>query len=414
MQVSDRFPHYTRFNPKVPVRCITPDLDGCIHRFFDVSSISPSGRYVGLTRLHAEDRLPSPGDRADIVVVDLLKGDQRVVAETRGGDTQMGAHVQWGADDTQLFFNDVDIESWRPFGVMMDPASGESENLSGTVYAASRDGNHVASTCLRRTGLTQKGYGVHVPTDRVHLNEGPVEDDGLSVTDLLTGETRLLVSFKDIFERAIPAYDPSLYEGRGWYGFHVKWNRGGDRLMLVCRCLVPDGCAPERRSVVTMRADGSDLRVAVGEEMWALGGHHPDWGPDGTSVTMNLRMSADGPLSLIQVNHDGSDLHVLTTVAGSGHPTLHPNGRHILTDVYLNESLAYGDGTTPIRWIDTATHTEEAIVRINNDPPYPGPKRELRIDPHPAWDRSYRHVVFNGCDNGVRRVYLADLSDLVD
>ena len=59
MQVSDRFPHYTRFDPKVPVRCITPDLDGCIHRFFDVSSISPSGRYVGLPRLHAENRLPS-------------------------------------------------------------------------------------------------------------------------------------------------------------------------------------------------------------------------------------------------------------------------------------------------------------------------------------------------------------------
>ena len=414
MTLSPKFPEYTKHNPAVLVRCITPDLDGCVHRFFDVSSISPSGRYVGLTRFRAEDSLPGPGDLADIVLVDLEQGDQRVIAETRGWDTQMGAHVQWGADDTQLFFNDVDTETWMPFGVVMDPVAGTRRTLSGTVYMASRDGTRVASTCLRRTGLTQPGYGVHVPGDQIPLNDGPVDDDGLSVTDLASGETRLIVSYRDVFERAIPAYDPSLYEGRGWYGFHVKWNPAGDRLMMVCRCIVPDGNAPQRRSVVTMGADGSDIRVAVGEEIWAAGGHHPDWGPDGDTVTMNLKMAKDAPLSLIEVGCDGSDLRVLTTVPGSGHPTLHPNRRHILTDVYLHEGLGYGDGTTPIRWIDTETDTEEAIVRINNDPPWPGPKRELRIDPHPAWDRDYRWIVFNGCDEGVRRVYLADLGSLLD
>lgn len=279
IKISSRFPAYTKHDPTVPVWCITPDLDGCVHRFFDVSSISPSGRYVGLTRFRAEDSLPGPGDLADIVLVDLEQGEQGVIAETRGWDTQMGAHVQWGVDDTQLFFNDVDTDAWLPFGVLMDPVEGTRQILSGTVYMASRDGTRVGSTCLRRTGLTQPGYGVHVPVDHVPLNDGPVDDDGLSVTDLASGETRLIVSYRDVFERAIPAYDPSLYEGRGWYGFHVKWNPAGDRLMMVCRCIVPDGSAPQRRSVVTMGADGSDIRVAVGEETWASGGHHPDWAP---------------------------------------------------------------------------------------------------------------------------------------
>jgi hypothetical protein len=127
---------------------------------------------------------------------------------------------------------------------------------------------------------------------------------------------------------------------------------------------------------------------------------------------MNLKLDDSG-LTLVQAHYDGSDFKAMTSVPGSGHPTLHPNGRHILTDVYLHEKLAYGDGTTPIRWIDTEVHTEKALIRINNDPPYNGTKNQLRIDAHPAWDRDYKRVVFNGCDNGVRRVYLTDLSGIL-
>ena len=97
--ISDRHPRYTAFEPEVPVWCVTPDVDGCVHRFFDASSISPSGRYAGLTRFRVEDRLVEPGDAADIVLVDLESGVQ---AETRGFDTQ-------------LFFNDVDINNDPPY-----------------------------------------------------------------------------------------------------------------------------------------------------------------------------------------------------------------------------------------------------------------------------------------------------------
>ena len=40
-------------------------------------------------------------------------------------------------------------------------------------------------------------------------------------------------------------------------------------------------------------------------------------------------------------------------VRGSGHPSLHGDGRYVVTDTYLHESLAYGAGTTPIRWLPT-------------------------------------------------------------
>ena len=74
--------------------------------------------------------------------------DSNGVAETRGWATQLGAQMQWGADDTQLFFNDMDCEAWQPFGVEMDVATGERRELEGTVYMVSHDGTKSASPCL--------------------------------------------------------------------------------------------------------------------------------------------------------------------------------------------------------------------------------------------------------------------------
>ena len=82
--ISDRFPRYTRFDPRVPVWCVTPDEGRAIHRFFDTSPFSPSGRYMALFRMPFEDRLPAPGDAGEILVVDLHTGEERTVATTRG------------------------------------------------------------------------------------------------------------------------------------------------------------------------------------------------------------------------------------------------------------------------------------------------------------------------------------------
>jgi len=408
---SDRFPRYTEFDPLVPVWCVTPDCGPTIHRFFDTSPISPSGRYLGLTQFPYDDHMPGPGEVAEILLVDLETGDQRVVAETRGWDTQLGAQTQWGADDTQLFFNDMDTAQWRPFGVKLDPVSGARKDLDGTVYMVSPDGKWAASPCLLRTGRTQAGYGVIAPPDQVPLNSGAAEDDGVYVTDTETGACKLLVSFKEIVETAQPRIDPGEHPGGAFYGAHVKYNPQGTRIMLVLRWLPGEG---ERRKmkkhVITMNADGSDIHVAIPDSEWSKGGHHPNWCPDGETTMMNLKM--DGKtLRFVKAKYDGTGYGTMSDeVLGSGHPSLHPNGRHIVTDSYLKEPVAFGDGTTPIRLIDLEAGEDTNLIRIRTEPNYSGPKNELRVDPHPAWDYSFHGIAFNACPDGTRRVYVADLS----
>ena len=412
------FPTYTDFEPRVPVYCVTPGNTGYIHRYYDSPPFSPSGRYLAVTRLPFEDRLPRPGDVAEIAIVDLETGELRTVAETRGWDVQLGAQLQWGADDHTLLYNDLETRDWMPYGVRLDPWTGEQRRLGGTIYSVSPDGRLAASPCLRRMAVTQRGYGVVVPRAQIPENRGAADDDGIWITDLESGDTRLLVSLAGIVESVQPPLAAARRRG-DFFAFHVKWNPQGTRLMLALRWL-PRSWLPWKRKrrygakhVITMAADGGDVRLAVSAERWARGGHHPNWCPDGEHVLMNLDTQGDG-LRFARLSRDGSACETLAPGArGSGHPTLHPDGRHLLTDAYVDEPLAFGDGTAPIRLLDVGTGAETQLARIRIQPLAEKATGALRVDPHPAWDRGYTRVAFNACPDGRRRVFVADLREIL-
>jgi hypothetical protein len=396
---------------------VTPGTGRCIHRFFDTSPISPSGRYLAVFRMPFEDRQPAPGDAGQIVLIDLAKGIERCVADTCGWEPQTGANINWGATNEELYFNDVDTTTWQPFAWRLNPLTGARQRLQGTVYHASSDGRWLISANLTSMRRTQPGYGVRVPDTHMRWNVGPADDDGFYLTDTASGESRLLVSIRDLIERATPPIqigDASQYE---IYGFHSKFNPQGDRHMLSLRWYPQrergdwDAFAtpsvPVRYAWVTMRLDGSDMHCAIGPEQWDKGGHHGTWFPDGWRISMNLNIDRDC-MRLVQTNADGTGLRKIhNTLHGSGHPTVHPDNRHILTDTYDNKWEAYGDGTIPLRWLDIKTGAEQHLVRINVHQPVCDPV--LRVDAHPAWDRTWRYITFNAFVGGTRRVFIADL-----
>ena len=334
---------------------------------------------------------------------------------SRGWDTQLGAQAQWGRSDRDLYFNDMDVEHWRPFAVRLDPLSGERKELDGTVYMVSPDGTKLASPCLLRTGLTQAGYGVVAPHVALPLNRFADENDGLYITDTVTGECRLLVSFAEIVDELPEMRRPLEGHPGALYGFHVKWNPQGTQLIFVVRWRRADGFgrregAFRKNHVVTMNADGSDIRLALPAEVWAKGGHHPNWCPDGEHIIQNLNLFGTG-LRFASYRYDGTDLRALhADIPGGGHPTLHPDNRHVLTDAYTREYAAFGDGTTPLRWINVRSGEEMMLARMRTTPLVEGPMDCLRVDPHPAWDRSFCRIVFNTCPEGRRRVFIADLT----
>lgn len=199
--VHSRFPRYTAHDPAVPVWNLTPDRGGCIVRFFDTPAISPSGRYVACFRLPFETRLNEPGDAGEIVLIDLHAGTERTVATTIGWEPQLGAQVNWGADDHCLLFSDIDPQTWQPHTVRLDPLTGQRRRLEGPIYQASPDGKWIVGTNPRLMCRTQRGYGVVVPESHIPARRGAPHDDGVWLTNTDTGESRLLHSLADIIKR---------------------------------------------------------------------------------------------------------------------------------------------------------------------------------------------------------------------
>ena len=405
-----RFPACTDFEAVVPVvRIATGRI---IHRFFDTSPISPSGRYVGLFRLPNEIRPPQPGEAGEVVLVDLETGKERVIAESHGWETQMGANVQWGRTDADLFYNDVDVATWTPFAVQLDPASGKSRRLNGTVFTVSPDGTQLTSYNLITSRRIQVGYGVVLPEDRTPRHVGPVAHDGIVVTDISTGRSRMVASIRDIYERATPRLEIERAERCEFYLFQVRWNRQGTRLMTFLRWHDPkaEKGGPRLLTLVTMKPDGSDIRLAVTPKQYARGGHHPMWAPDGENITINLNIR-DGTkeLDLVSVRYDGTNLRSIHPI-GSGHPSMHPTLPFVITDAYPREPVTRGDGTAPLRLIDLRKKKETALAQVlltRSDSAKL--TSEHRIDAHPVWDPTGRFIVFNGVHNDTRSVFVADV-----
>ncbi len=377
-----------------------------IHRFFDTSPISPSGKYIALFRFPSETQSPKPGQTGEVVMVDLKSGKEKVVAYSRGWEMQLGANVQWGKNDNELYFNDVDTITWGAFAVQLKPFSGVSKRMKETVFMVSPDGNKLASYNLISSRYAQVGYGVVIPDSLTKRNLGPVDSDGVFVTDVRTNECKMIASIRDIYEKSVPSIkilNPEDYE---FYCFQVKWNPQGTRLLTTIQW-TPRSGGERLRSVITMKPDGSDIRTAVNSEQWSKGGHHINWTPNGDYLSMNLNVDGKPGIEIVTFKYDGTDMKTVYP-KGSGHPSFHPKGLpFIVTDAYSGE-MPLTNGKTPIRLINVSSQNEQNIAEVQL------PKivdMEFRVDAHPAWDRSGRYVVINGTENGTRCVYIIDVKN---
>lgn len=383
----------------------SPDISS-VHRFFDSSPFSPSGRYVGVTRMSVkENRDVFIGDTAEIVVIDLISGESKVCANTTAWDSQVGAHVQWGRNDNELYYNVIRNSSMGlfPKGVVLNMFTTSYQELDCPVYQVSPNGLYSAAPDLTMIKYTQLGYGVFVP--HTFASTDASKTKGLYLTDLTTGKCRLLVSLYDIAKFAnIPTDVPM-------YGFHTKWSSDGSMIMFVVRTLTSSNegmiaslipSSPKKARINHMfvvsvsgeilthvvswgsacgllaaRRYNDRITHVVGDIAVRGDGNHPNWIPGSHNISVNYRQTCDYPLSssvgsvpvwkiavfdvdaLIRDKRSPTDSFRVSSKApvasgnmlrggyisypfGTGHPTYLPGGRYALVDAYLKEQRMFG------------------------------------------------------------------------
>ena len=389
------------------------------HRFFDSSAISPSGRYVCATRTRREGPADvTPGDVAEVVVYDLQKKrkDRFPVVyrrPTAAWDAQLGAQVQWGASDDDLYFNDVvgTRSDGAPIvrGVRSDWQRGRETRLPTPVYHVTRDGARAAAPRdLAALRMTQDGYGVvATPAQLRHLE---TQKDGVHVLDLRTNATAFLelsalVAAAELEERprAVAGGDARRGAECHRHVFHVKWNAKGTRLLVVVRAR-GHGCPRgDANHALTVDPDGADVKVVA---TWLRDGNHPNWLEDG-----RLSMNYEGKVCAFD-DVEGASCQVLSERA-SGHPVGVPGrGDLVVTDTYAKEHAAFGleAGEAALRVLSGGDR--EAWLGV-----FPVaalgtmPTDVWRCDAHPAFDVKGRRLALNVWVRGSRRVAITDEID---
>lgn len=373
---------------------VGPERGDTIHRFFDSSPFSPSGRFIAATRLPPPQySLDLTHHLASVVVIDLERGKEQEVALTQAWGAQVGAHAQWGGTDDELFFNQV-----RKGGAIEGVLYGvESRKvirvLPCPVYHATLDGKFTATPNLRKIRHTQFGYGVDY-ADAVDTslssrydssaNRNAPKTDGLFVNDVDAGTCRLLVSLHDF--ATVAGLD---VHHTPTYGFHVKWSYDGERLLFVMRSLerargvhgMLSGHRVRRQHLFVLRADGSGIRHLLSwsskefdgdndvdeEEEGGMDCNHPNWIPGSYNVSINMKPrshveATPWSLKVFDTNtvlfekeptQNGmlpqQQQHVKDTLMlrevfspGSGHPNFAVGGRFVILDVYAKERHTFG------------------------------------------------------------------------
>jgi len=372
--------------------------------FFDVDPISPSGRYLVVTRLPFIWRIPSPGDRAAVCVIDRVEETCKTVYVSTGWGAQLGANAQWGADDDTIFCNDV-IEGVAT-GVRIHVPSLDAQPLNGPIFGLTPDKRYSFSADLNLINAGIPGYGVPAPWWHKQRAKDPrSRDEGIWRTDLVSGERSLFLSVHDIVSD-LPDQD-DFASGTN-YVFNVKVCPRGDKLFAILFAKGVRRLGEWPPQLVTCDLEAADIRLAMPNRLWRRGGNHPNWAPDGARIVMNLT-NGQGVMEFVRFRTDGQEIETLAPGhRGSGHPSLDPRQEYLLTDAYVNEGFTDREGTVPVRLIHLPSNTESTLARAYTNR-LGGPRR---IDPHPVWTDNGRTICFNCMIEGKRQVVVADVSAL--
>lgn len=379
------------------VEIITPPNSHCMTTFFDVEPISPSGKYICVTKVPFINRIPVPGDWAQVCIIDLEKDTIKAIYNTKGWGAQLGANVQWIDDDTIVCNDEI---SGKGVGIKVNIHSCEATILNGPIYGLTPCKNFSFSGDLSLINAMIPGYGI--PESMINKKRQKIEsskDEGIWKTNLIDGRTELFMSINDILN-SLPEDSP--FKNAKTYIFNVKVNSKGDKLFVVMFAKSVPYRIGRTLQLVTIDLKTKAVNLSLSEEIWGKGGHHPNWMRNTDDIVMNLKLGTK-KMKFVKFPSSGGDIGIVAPgVLGGGHPSISLDGRFLLTDSYTSEGFMDAEGKVPIRLIDLETNSEIELCRVYTNK-LEGPRR---VDPHPVWSFNDNYIVFNAVIGGARQVML--------
>lgn len=356
-----------------------------------------SGRFILSLRTEYHDRMPEPGEAADVVLIDTMDGYRVVpIEQTRAWNFQQGTMFYWNPSqpETQFFFNDRDPETQRVFTVLYDIEKHRRireyrlEEVPAASGGVSPTGEFFLAINYGRMARLRPVTGYPGAADPTTDTLAPA-NDGIFRVDIETADPQLLVSFKQLRDLLREWHE--RIDEIAFYINHSLCNRTGEYVYFFARGrLGKDPMAIN--TPCSVKTDGTGLTAHQ-----YIGGH-PEWDEDGVVIG-----AEDGR----QVCYD---IEKQAIVGQIGTPKLIPSPGG---DVALSPDARWfvcGYSSKDENYYSIVHRSDNAFAHSLPFSRGPHARGNLRIDPAPRWNRDQTAILVPGwTEEGFRQLHLIQI-----
>jgi hypothetical protein len=387
-----------------PIRAVTRGPKLHWFGYYDKLEFDPSGRKLLGMEVDFEHRSPEGEDTIAVGLVDLADGDRWVeLGRTKAWCWQQGCMLQWlPGSKSEVIYNDRDGD--RFVSHILNVETGSKRTLPAPIYAVSPDATWAVSPDFRRLHDLRPGYGYAGLPDP-NASVARPDDAGIWKTNLRTGQTDLLLSFRQVAE--LP-YDGLVLKGATppesayhWFN-HLLVAPDGQRFVFLHRWKGPADKSWLTR-MMTCKPDGSDLFVINPSGMTS----HFIWRDPSHILAFAHQPSHGNRFYVFEDGTGKSEVVGPELMTVDGHCTYLPghNNRWILNDTYPDK-----DRLQHVFLYDTQTNTRHELGAFESPKPYSG---EWRVDTHPRFSPDGRLVVIDSPHGGNgRQLYVIDVNGI--
>lgn len=373
---------------------ITPCGEHWFFGYYDIPAFdSGEKRHLAL-HVPFMDRLPEKDDCAKVFTIDLHTGQRTQIGETFAWCFQQGCFAQWVSAQADTVLWNVRREGSCGYGaVLKNLATGEIHFLDRPAATVSPNGEYALSVNFDRMYDFRPGYGYAGQRDVWHDVNHP-EKDGIWLTDLKMGKSRLILSLQylwDFTKSYFGKLDQKVCVN------HINFNTSGSRFVFLLRNFDSKNW---KTATLTASFDGRDLFL-LSDYGYAS---HYYWVDENI-----LSIHSDGKelgnlgnqlYELKDLTHEGRALDV-EFFKTDGHVSYSPDREWVLYDSYPK-----ADGCRELYLYDLLTKRGGLLGRFKT---MPHPTVEIRCDLHPVWAPSGRQISFDSVHEGFRGIYTMNL-----
>lgn len=385
---SSRFWNQKGFQaPKYSVSRLTHGPENHFFGYYGMSPWSADESKLVCLQSIFHDRLPTVEEKAKIGLVDQKTGAFTPIAETLAWNLQQGSLIHWNPlnPNSEIIYNDRTGNHIH--AQILNVETGEKRALDRPINGVGTTGRYALSMTMGRLGRLRKVVGYAGAEDPNPTVAHP-DNDGIFRIDLETGESKLIVSIKRVFEASVGTF-PILKDYHMWFN-HTVLNPSGTRFLFLARWRGEMGMDT---AMFTANIDGSDLRQVV---PFGTGTSHFGWRTDDEIVATFKKSGVSGKQHYLFKDDEEQNYRQLgkETLVGDGHCSFNkPGGNLMATD------RTEGDHLARSLWLYDLEKDLGIMLSSHSTVRGQWLSGDIRCDFHPRWSPSGNRICYDAIDS---------------